>query len=202
MKFIISVAALLVGSLAFGGVQMQTSHTVQQAPAQTGTPASTTTYVYDQRTNVQCPQKQRESAPSSSYANQDRGDQGYSSRDGYAYRTNYRNSVTPVLRQNHPLRITVTGEGVAPVNTTSPAQAYALAKRAAIADAYRLIAERVEGVKVEGHDLVRNMMVQRTSVRTSVYAMVRNANVVQTTFKDGLCEVEMDILVSYSQFVQ
>lgn len=142
-------------------------------------PVSPTTYVFNQTTTTQIP---------ASHVRQN---------NDIA-----RRSVTPILSAHHPILITVTGEGVAPVNTTSPAQAYALAKRAAVVDAYRLIAERVRGVKVEGHDYVRNMMIKRSSVRTSVYAMVRNANLVQTTFKDGLCEVEMDILISYSQFVQ
>ena len=46
------------------------------------------------------------------------------------------------------------------------------------------------------------MMVKRSTVRTSVNAMVRNANLVETTFKDGLCEVEMEILISYGQFMR
>jgi len=107
-----------------------------------------------------------------------------------------------VLSVHEPLRISVVGQGVAPVNTTSPAQAYALAKRAATADAYRLIAERVKGVNVEGQDLIKNMMVKRSTVRTSVQAIVRNANIVETTFKDGLCEVEMEITLSHSDFAQ
>ncbi len=106
-----------------------------------------------------------------------------------------------VLAKEHPITITVTGEGVAPVNTISPAQAYALAKRAAIADAYRLIAEKVRGVEVEGEDLVKNMMVKRSTVRTTVYALVRNANITETTFRDGLCEVEMEIKLYYEDFV-
>ncbi len=107
-----------------------------------------------------------------------------------------------VLSANEPLIISVVGQGVAPVNTTSPAQAYALAKRAATADAYRLIAEKVKGVSVDGQDLIKNMMVKRSTVRTSVQAMVRNANIVETTFKDGLCEVEMEITLSRSDFAQ
>ncbi|ADN08716.1 LPP20 family lipoprotein [Sulfurimonas autotrophica] len=107
-----------------------------------------------------------------------------------------------VLAQDKPLLISVLGQGVAPMNTTSPAQAYALAKRAAVADAYRLIAEKVKGVRVDGQDLIKNMMVKRSTVRTSVDAMVRNANVVETTFKEGLCEVEMEITLSHSQFAQ
>ena len=107
-----------------------------------------------------------------------------------------------VLSEKEPLLISVVGQGVAPMNTTSPAQAYALAKRAAIADAYRLIAEKVKGVRVDGKDYIKNMMVKRSTVRTSVDAMVRNANIVETTFKEGLCEVEMEITLSHSQFVQ
>ncbi len=105
-----------------------------------------------------------------------------------------------VLPINSSIVISVTGQGVAPMNTSSPAQAYALAKRAAVADAYRLIAEKVRGVRVDGQDLIKNMMVKRSTVRTSVQAMVRNANIVETTFKEGLCEVEMEIKISHSQF--
>jgi hypothetical protein len=107
-----------------------------------------------------------------------------------------------VLTQDTSIRIGVIGQGVAPLNTASPAQAYALAKRAATADAYRLIAEKVKGVRVDGEDLIKNMMVKRSTVRTSVKAMVRNANIVETTFKDGLCEVEMEITLSHADFAQ
>lgn len=106
------------------------------------------------------------------------------------------------LTKKSDLLISVTGQGVAPMNTTSPAQAYALAKRAAIADAYRMIAEKVKGVRVDGQDLIKDMMVKRSTVRTSVNAMIRNANIVETNFKDGLCEVEMEIVLSYSQFAR
>jgi hypothetical protein len=109
---------------------------------------------------------------------------------------------TPVLKYDKPLKITVTGQGVAPCNgTCSPAQAYAMAKRAAIADAYRLIAEKVKGVYVEGDDYIKNMMVKRSTVKTYVQATVRNANIVETTFKEGLCEVEMEITLRRSQLL-
>ena len=108
----------------------------------------------------------------------------------------------PVLAENEEMHISVVGQGVAPMNTASPAQAYALAKRAAVADAYRLIAEKVKGVHVDGQDVIKNMMVKRSTVRTSVRAMVKNANIVETTFKEGLCEVEMEIVISHSQFAQ
>ena len=108
----------------------------------------------------------------------------------------------PQLNRNDKVVVSVIGQGVAPVDTLSPAQAYALAKRAATADAYRLIAEKVKGVKVEGQDSIKNMMVKRSSVRTSVSAMIKNANLVETTFKEGLCEVEMEITLYHSDFMQ
>jgi len=108
--------------------------------------------------------------------------------------------ATPLLKKDSSLIISVTGQGVAPSFAVSHAQAYALAKRAAVADAYRLIAEKVQGVRIEGQDLIKNMMVKRSTVRSSVAAIVRNANVVETSFKDGLCEVDMEIRLSYTQF--
>ncbi len=57
-------------------------------------------------------------------------------------------------------------------------------------------------MRVDGQDIIKNMMVKRSTVRTSVNAMVRNANVVETTFKEGLCEVEMEIVIAHSQFAQ
>ena len=110
------------------------------------------------------------------------------------------NNGEPILEQNKTISISVIGQGVAPANTLSPAQAYALARRAAVADAYRMIAEKVKGVRIDGQDLIKNMMVKRSIVRTSVQAMVKNANVVETTFKEGLCEVEMEITLSHSDF--
>ncbi len=110
--------------------------------------------------------------------------------------------VEEVLSENEDIRISVVGQGVAPMNTSSPAQAYALAKRAATADAYRLIAEKLKGVRIEGQDLIKNMMVKRSTIRTSVSAMVRNANIIETTFKEGLCEVEMEIIISHMQFTR
>ena len=107
-----------------------------------------------------------------------------------------------LLQRNNVIVISAIGQGVAPTNTSSPAQAYALAKRAAIADGYRQIAEKVQGVEVEGQDLVKNMMIKRSTIRTAVHAMIKNANIVETNFRDGLCEVEMEIKLSYDTFAQ
>ncbi|WP_456404260.1 LPP20 family lipoprotein [Hydrogenimonas sp.] len=100
------------------------------------------------------------------------------------------------LSKNNTIHFQVVGQGVAPVNTVSPAQAMALAKRAAIADAYRQLGEKICGVRVEGRDLIRNMMISRSTVRTQIDAMIRNARILDTKFKDGLCEVEMEVTLN------
>ena len=116
--------------------------------------------------------------------------------------SSFSNQNENLLSKNSFIRVSVVGQGVSPMNTSSPAQSYALAKRAAIADSYRLIAEKIKGVRIDGQDTIKNMMVKKSTVRTSVNAMVKNASIVETTFKDGLCEVEMEILVYHSQFSQ
>lgn len=105
-----------------------------------------------------------------------------------------------VLKEGRSINISVTGQGVAPSFSSSPAQSYVLAKRAAMADAYRIIAERIKGVKVQGKDTIKNMAIKSSVIQTQVSAMIKNATIVETTFKDGLCEVEMEITINYDNF--
>ncbi|KIM10987.1 MAG: hypothetical protein KU37_07700 [Sulfuricurvum sp. PC08-66] len=106
----------------------------------------------------------------------------------------------PLMTQQSTIRLVVKGQGVAPSFTQSPAQAFAMAKRAAMVDAYRLLGEKISGVRVEGQDLIKNMMVKRSQVRTEVNAMIRQAAVVETEFKDGLCEVEVELVIDGAQW--
>lgn len=110
------------------------------------------------------------------------------------------NQNTNELMRNSNIAVSVVGQGVAPTFASSPAQSYALAKRAATADAYRLIAERIKGITVEGKDTVKNMMIKSSTINTRVSALIKNATVVETTYKDGLCEVEMEITLNHSDF--
>ena len=106
------------------------------------------------------------------------------------------NYSEPVLSPSSTTRLVVKGQGVAPSFTQSPAQAFALAKRAAMVDAYRLLGEKIQGVRVEGQDIIKNMMVKRSQIRTEVNAMIKEASVVETNYKDGLCEVEVELIIS------
>ena len=85
------------------------------------------------------------------------------------------------------------GIGVSPENSLSPSQAFAMAKRAAIVDAYRQIGEKMYGIRVNAQDTVRDMMLQSSTVKTKVQALIRNAEVLETVYKDGLCQVNMEL---------
>jgi len=118
----------------------------------------------------------------------------------YKQKNTQGNNQDYVLKQNSTLTITAIGQGVVPNSTSNKALAIAMAKRAAIVDGYRALAERVNGVYVEGKDTIRNMAVKRSGVRSQVLAIVQNASVVNGNFKDGLYEVELEVELDYNYF--
>lgn len=90
--------------------------------------------------------------------------------------------------------ITVTGTGVAPATARTAAQARMLAKRAAVVDAYRQLAEEVQGVQVDSESTVANMMVVSDVTKTKVSALVKGAQIVSEQYlPDGAYEVTMSI---------
>lgn len=85
------------------------------------------------------------------------------------------------------------GEGVPPMDTISPAQARALAKRAAIADAQRQLASKLYGVKINAKDTVKDAMLQSSTIDARVSGLIKNAAIISQDFKDGLYRVEMEL---------
>lgn len=85
------------------------------------------------------------------------------------------------------------GEGIPPVDTVSPAQARALAKRAAVADAQRQLAGKLFGVKINAHDTVKDAMLKSSLIDSRVNGLIKNAAIVNQDFKDGLYRVEMEL---------
>ncbi|WP_027326760.1 LPP20 family lipoprotein [Helicobacter pametensis] len=100
---------------------------------------------------------------------------------------------SPMLTANNTIELSAVGMGVAPETSVSPSQALALAKRAAIVDAYRQIGEKMYGIRVNGQDTVKDMMLQNSVVKTKVQALIRNAEITETVYKDGLCQVSMEL---------
>lgn len=99
----------------------------------------------------------------------------------------------PNLTPSNLIELQVVGTGVAPQNAISPAQSTALAKRAAMIDAYKLLGEKMYGIKLNGQDTVENMAVTSSSVKAKVQALVRGADVVNVDCKAGMCQVTMEL---------
>ena len=90
--------------------------------------------------------------------------------------------------------VQVTGTGAQPANAVNPAQARMLARRAAVADAYRQLAESIKGVNVDAETTVENMMVTSDVIRTKVSAMIQGAQVIsEKEIPGGGYEVTMQV---------
>ena len=91
--------------------------------------------------------------------------------------------------------IQVTGEGMGdPAKAISSEHLMAMAKRAAIADAHRKLAEAINGVQVDAETTVEQMVLTSDIVRTKVHALVRNARIVdESALAGGAYSVTMEI---------
>ena len=90
--------------------------------------------------------------------------------------------------------ITVIGMGAPPANARNAAQARMMARRAAVVDGYRQLAEVVKGVNVDSESTVENFMVTSDITRTKVNALVQGAQVIrEQATSDGGYEVTMKI---------
>ncbi|AXE36768.1 hypothetical protein DK843_22175 [Chromobacterium phragmitis] len=116
--------------------------------------------------------------------------------------------VKVVVKEVSPLQpiiVRVTGSGAAPyTNSLTPSQRKLLAMRAARLDAFRGIAEQVQGMKLVGNSSVSNMIANSDSFRTYVDAYLRGVTIVSTTMKpDGTSEAVAEITLDqefYRQF--
>jgi hypothetical protein len=90
--------------------------------------------------------------------------------------------------------IRATGGGVAPAGARTLAQARMMARRAAITDAYRQLAEYVGGVNVDSETTVDMAAVQSDVIKTRVQATIRGARIVsEGQTGDGGYEVTMEV---------
>ena len=92
-------------------------------------------------------------------------------------------------------KIRVEGLGIAPADARG-SQAEALARRAALSDAYRQLAEQINGVNVDAVNTVENMILMNTTVRTHVTALIQGAQIIdESARRDGSYVVTMEIPV-------
>ena len=90
--------------------------------------------------------------------------------------------------------ITVSAIGYPPNAAQTPIQAKTLAERAATAEAYRKLAEQVEGVKVTGETTVSSMKLVSSTVQTKVDAVIKGAKIISSKeIGDGGVEVTVQM---------
>ena len=110
-------------------------------------------------------------------------------------------AITNIAKKNCFLRLETTGVGVVPCSgACSTAQARVMARRAAIVDAYKSLTEKVYGVKINGRDTVKNMILQNSSVRSYVEGLIRGAQIEEESFKDGVYNVVMSIRIDIKEW--
>lgn len=104
---------------------------------------------------------------------------------------------------NAPERtFSVTGEGISPQNTISPAQAMALAKRAALADAYRQMGAKLYGVRVSAKDTVQDAALKDSRIVAQVDGVIKDATITDMSFQDGLYRVQMELKMSEKRWTE
>ena len=92
--------------------------------------------------------------------------------------------------------ITVTGKGTAPADENlNEVQRYLLSERAAIVDAYRKLAEKLQGFIVKTLTSSGNYIVNKDAVRVQAEAYIKGAEIVDIHhFENGICEAKVKIL--------
>ncbi len=102
-------------------------------------------------------------------------------------------SQTPGLKHNCIITVEASGIGVAPISSISPAQATAMARRAAILDGYKALTEKLYGIKINGRETVRNMVLQNSNLRSKIAGIIRGASIEEEEYKNGMYKVIMSV---------
>jgi len=101
---------------------------------------------------------------------------------------------------NCVFKIEAKGVGAVDCKECSKSKAIAMARRAAILDAYKALAEEVYGIKINGRDSVKNMVLQNSTLKAYVEGLIRGAKVVDENYKDGIYSVSMELKLNLEEW--
>jgi hypothetical protein len=87
--------------------------------------------------------------------------------------------------------ITAKGNSVASPLISNEAQAKLLARRGAVVDGYRGIAEAVAGVQIDAKTTVKDFAIENDKIDAQLSTFVKGAQITKEEFKDGVYTVEM-----------
>lgn len=103
--------------------------------------------------------------------------------------------VLAAQHQSEGIKVSAVGYGALPTNESfSAAQKKLMARRASKLDAFRALAEEVQGVKINGTTTISSMVAQTDGFRVFVEAYLRGAQVVSVVaMPDGNYETTMEL---------
>jgi len=105
------------------------------------------------------------------------------------------------MEQECVLRIEAVGLGVPPTDgVESSSQALVMARRAAILEGYKALAEKLYGVRINGRETLKNMMMQNEELRAYIQGVIRGAKIEEESFKNGMYKVVMSLKVNVNEW--
>lgn len=106
-------------------------------------------------------------------------------------------SVAVSSRDSATVVLSVTGKGIPPENSISRGQAILMGERAAVADGYRKLVEKVRGVFIEAYSRVGSGSVDQDVIQAETQAWLRGAEVLKVEKMDNdIYEAYMRLRIS------
>lgn len=88
------------------------------------------------------------------------------------------------------------GEGLIPTNVTNKSRALVLARKAALADAYKRMGEKLYGVKISSSETIKDAMLQSSRIVAKVNGLIKDATIIEEKFIDGIYKLKLELKLS------